>query len=161
MGNKTLAKEEFKAAVGKFPTGICVISTSFKGNMYGFTANSFASVSLSPALISFCLDKKSGSFQAFKNCDSFAVNILASDQPEISQHFATKREDKFKDIEHLISKASNLVLIKGAISTLECKKYNEFECGDHFIFVGEVIQASIDESKSPLLYYARSYKEVK
>jgi flavin reductase (DIM6/NTAB) family NADH-FMN oxidoreductase RutF len=46
--------EEFKEAVGKFPTGVCVITTNFNQKNWGITANSFVSVSLVPALVFFC-----------------------------------------------------------------------------------------------------------
>ena len=156
-----MRSEEFKAAVGKFPTGVTVVSTSYGGKLWAFTANSFTSVSLEPRLISFCLDKAASSFKFFKKSSHFAVSILSSDQMALSIHFASHIRDKFHSIEYKIGEYSNAPLIKGAISYVECKKYNQFECGDHFIFVGEVKKIYIDETKSPLLYFAKSYLELK
>ena len=152
--------EEFKEAVGKFPTGITVISTSYDGKLWGFTANSFVSVSLTPPLVSFCLNKESGSFKAFNETEHFAINILASEQVGTSKHFAHKGVDKFLNIQHEISDLFGDPLISGAVCSIECTKYKQFECGDHLIFVGEVIKTKIDQSKSPLLYFAKSYKEI-
>ena len=151
---------EFKKAVGKFPTGVCVISTIFDEKLWGLTANSFVSVSLSPPLISFCLDKNSGSFVAFQNSDFFSVNILANDQEEISKHFAQSFADKFSGIDYDLGQF-NVPHIKGIVSLLECKKYSEVDGGDHVIFIGEVLKTQVDDSKLPMLYYARSYRDLK
>lgn len=160
-GGLLVQNEEFKSAVGKFPTGVTVISTSHDNKLWGFTANSFVSVSLDPSLVSFCLNRESGSFKAFREAEYFAVNILASNQAGISKHFTRRGFDKFKNINYKISSFSNLPLISDAICIIECKKYKEFECGDHFIFVGEVMKTKIDDKKLPLLYFARSYPEFK
>jgi flavin reductase (DIM6/NTAB) family NADH-FMN oxidoreductase RutF len=153
--------EEFKAAVGKFPTGVTVVTTQHEEKLYGFTANSFASVSLEPKLISFCLNKEAGSFNVFKDADSYAINILANNQSNISTHFASHMPEKFSKIDYKIGNFSQAPLLQDAVAFIECKKYNQFECGDHYIFVGEVGSIAIDETKSPLLYFAKSYTEIK
>lgn len=152
--------EEFKKAVGKFPTGVTVISTNHGGKLWGFTANSFVSVSLDPQLVSFSLSKKAGSFEAFSSAEYFAVNILASDQAEISKHFAHKSADKFANARYKLSAEKALPLIEGAVCYIQCSKFKQFECGDHFMFIGEVIKAETDEAKSPLVYFAKSYREL-
>lgn len=159
-GDYLVRSEEFKEAVGKFPTGVAIISTANNGNLWGFTANSFVSVSLSPPLVSFCLDKESGSFEAFSRAEYFAVSILANDQADIAKHFAHKSSDKFLNIDHKIMDFSGTPLVVGAVCFIECRKYNQFECGDHFIFVGEVMKTTINDKKSPLLYFAKTYQEM-
>lgn len=156
-----MQNEEFKLAVGKFPTGVTVITTNQGSKLYGFTANSFASVSLEPHLISFCLNKEAYSFDAFSDAEYFSISILSSAQADISGHFARHSADKFKGVDYELGKHSNSPLIQGAICFIECKKYNIFECGDHSIFIGEVIKTQIDEDKSPLLYFSKSYLEIK
>lgn len=153
--------EEFKEAVGKFPTGVTVVSTFAKENLWGFTANSFVSVSLDPSLVSFCLDKKSGSFHAFNEANYFAINILSTDQEHLARHFAQKGSDKFANIDHKITAISKNPQIAGVLCFIECKKYKQFECGDHVIFIGEVMTTHIDNTKSPLVYFAKSYKKIK
>lgn len=153
--------EDFKKAVGKFPTGVCVITTSFNDILWGFTANSFVSVSLAPPLVSFCLNKEAGSFKAFVGSKHFAVNILASDQQEIAKQFSHSLSNKFVNVDYKLSEELQTPLISGVTSLIECKKFKEFECGDHFIFISEVVRINVDESKAPLLYFAKSYREMK
>lgn len=151
--------EEFKKSVGKFPTGVTIISTLYNSMMWGFTANSFVSVSLTPSLVSFCLSKNSGSFLAFNNSNHFAISILASDQAFVAKHFATKISDKFSSIEYQAGFFGS-PLIQGSVCHIECSKYDQFECGDHVIFIGEVKQTKTDEKKLPLVYFAKSYQSI-
>jgi flavin reductase (DIM6/NTAB) family NADH-FMN oxidoreductase RutF len=160
-GELLVLNEEFKAAVGKFPTGVTVISTAHDNRLWGFTANSFTSVSLEPRLVSFCLNKEAGSFNIFKETQHFAISILSSKQSDLSTHFASRLEDKYDTIDYTIGEFSKAPLLTSSVSFIECKKYKQFECGDHFIFVGEVGKTFIDSTKSPLLYFAKSYLEIK
>ena len=152
--------DDFKQSVGKFPTGVTIITTDYNDKLWGFTANSFTSVSLNPALISFCLSKNTNSIKAFNNTELFAINILSGEQASLSQHFANSKIDKFADIDYIIGKHSKAPLLLETISYIECKKYSQYECGDHVIFIGEVVNVFIDHTKSPLLYYAKSYREI-
>jgi len=85
---------------GKFATGITVI-TAFApdGTKLGLTVNSFSSLSLDPPMILWSLDKKSKSLDALKSASHFAVNVLASDQMDISNNFARTSDDKFDHVE--------------------------------------------------------------
>ena len=99
-----MQSDEFKAAVGKYPTGITIVSTKHDNRFYGFTANSFTSVSLDPALISFCLNVKSASFDAFFNTKYFAINILSNYQIDLATRFASSNIDTYTTYENIINK---------------------------------------------------------
>lgn len=151
----------FKKSVGKFPTGICIITANYENTLRGFTANSFTSVSLSPPLILFCLNKNSESCKAFRNTDFFAISVLSDQQSDIAQKFAQKNIDRFSDTDYHLGKYSKCPLILNSCSNIECQKYQQIECGDHYIFVGEVKEVEINDSLNPLLYYAKSYHNIK
>lgn len=148
---------EYKAAVGKFPTGVTIVSTNFSGKLLGFTANSFTSVSLEPPIISFCIDKKAGSLQGFQESTHFAISILAHDQKGISEHFASKINNKFENIDYFIANKSGCPIPDGVVSFIECTTANIFECGDHYIFIGQVVGVKLCNDKDPLIYFGRSY----
>ena len=53
---------DFRQAVGSFTTGVTVVTTcDEEGTRYGLTANSFASVSLEPPLVLFCVEQRAPS----------------------------------------------------------------------------------------------------
>ncbi len=88
--------KSFRMALGSFATGVTVITTrDINGLDIGVTANSFNSVSLEPPLVLWSLDKKSLSLTAFKKAEHFVVNVLSTDQIDISNRFAKSGEDKF------------------------------------------------------------------
>ena len=141
---------------GKFATGITVITAlAPDGTKIGLTVNSFSSLSLDPPMILWSLDKKSKSLDAFKDASHFAVNVLASDQMDISNNFARTSDDKFEGIE-LIDSKCELPLLAGAVAHLECKNAGTFEGGDHLIFVGKVEHFDTS-NKKPLLYTNGQY----
>jgi len=155
--------DEFKAAVGKYPTGITIVSTKHGNRFYGFTANSFTSVSLDPALISFCLNVKSASFEAFFNIKYFAINILSTSQIDLATRFASSNIDKFQNVS-FTENNFGVPLINNVLSWIECEKYKHVECGDHYIFIGKALKVTVNnnlDSISPLVYYGKSYKELK
>ena len=141
---------------GKFATGITVITAlAPDGTKIGLTVNSFSSLSLDPPMILWSLDKRSNSLDALKNASHFAVNVLASDQMDISNNFARPGEDKFKDVD-LVDSAFGLPLLAGTVAHLVCKNVGTYEGGDHLIFIGEVEHFDACDKK-PLLYSNGQY----
>lgn len=149
--------EIYKLAIGKFPTGVAVITSGYNGKLAGFTANSFVSVSLKPPIVSFCLSKNASSIKTFNLSSHFAINILAHNQQEIAYNFASSEIDKFYNQRYIIGETSSCPLLSGTVSYLECKKIHSHEYGDHCIFLGEVKSFSILSDESPMVYYAKKF----
>ena len=154
--------QDFKDLMSRWPTGVSVITTIDElGEKYGFTANSFVSVSLDPMLVSFCLNRNSRLLEKLSASKKFTISILSSSQEAIARHFATPMLDKFQDIVHGISPQTACPHIEGALGWMECEVRFQYPGGDHDIFVGEVIGISMDNTKSPLLYYNRKFSSVR
>ena len=85
---------EFRKALGNFATGVTVVATrTDEGEVRAFTANSFTSVSLDPALVLVCLAKSSASLGIFSAAEHFSINVLNSEQREISNAFASREAE--------------------------------------------------------------------
>lgn len=152
-------KLAFRHALGNFATGITVMTaTSADGSRVGVTANSFNSVSLDPPLILWSIEKTSSSFAVFEAASHFAVNVLAADQMNLSNHFAKRSEDKFADIKYAEG-AGKAALLDDCAAIFQCERYNVIEGGDHWIIIGKVIVFD-DAGKAPLLYHQGSYSLV-
>ncbi|WP_315927376.1 flavin reductase [Mesorhizobium sp. SP-1A] len=128
----------FRHCLGQFGTGVTVITTQTSGRRFGVTANSFAAVSLDPPLVLWSIKRTSRSFEAFQTADHFAINILGSNQIDISQSFSSQEDDKFAGVDWSPGK-TGMPLIAGSIGTLECKIETRHEGGDHIIIVGRVL----------------------
>ena len=149
-------KREMRNCFGKFATGITIITAlAPDGTKLGLTVNSFSSLSLEPPMILWSLDKRSNNLEALKSASHFAVNVLASDQIELSNRFASPSDEKYQGVE-LVESKCDLPLFSGAVAHLECKNVDQHDGGDHVIFVGEVEYFTTFDKK-PLLYANGQY----
>ena len=155
----TVEPESFRRALRRFATGVTVVTVDHDGELHGMTASSFASVSLDPPLVLVCLDKASRTRALILEKGTFAINVLADDQEEVSRSFSRRGTKPFDELAHRSGRSGD-PLLDGAIAWLECRLDQMVEAGDHDIFVGEVL-ASDDNEGAPLLYYDQTYRSLK
>lgn len=159
----TLDPKLFRTAMGKFATGVTVVTVNNGETARGMTANAFSSLSLDPPLVLVCVDNKASTLDMLRAAKKFAINFLAEDQKDVSDWFAGKGKeaaDQFADIAHVIGENGTPVL-KGAIGFLECDTHEELPGGDHTIVVGKVTRIEIEEEvHPPLLFYASAYRKM-
>ncbi len=149
----------FRRALGNFATGVTIITTrASDGTKIGVTASSFSSLSMDPPLILWSCIKETPSCKVFESASHFAVNILASDQMNMSNHFARQQEDKFDGIEWQEGIGGSPIFPNCA-GRFECETYNKLDGGDHWIFVGKVLTFD-DFGRSPLCFHQGSYSMV-
>ncbi len=134
-----ISSSELRKALGTFATGVTVVTTEAEnGEPAGLTVNSFTSVSLSPPLILWCLASGSENLPIFQATDYFAINILASDQRHLSNHFARRQYNKFNGIAYHKG-LGNSPLLDGCVTWIQCKTTKLYEAGDHWIIIGEIV----------------------
>lgn len=124
------------------------------------TANSFTSLSLHPPLVSFAIDQRATVLPHFRVAKTFAINILAQDQIDLSVRFATlDHDERFDAVAWHIGETGSPI-IEGALAWLECTRWKSLEAGDHTLFVVRVRQAGVAPEGKPLLYFASSYQKL-
>ena len=145
-----IAPDEFRNVLGHFATGVTVVTTLDDADRpTGLTASSFTSVSLDPPLILVCVDHKAVSYPALRDAGRFAVNILHTDQEQLSRRFATTRiENKFEGVEYSLT-ALRLPILKNVHAYLECTTVSTH-------LAGRVESAEAGDGH-PLLYYRGRY----
>lgn len=127
-----------RAAFGSFMTGVAVVTaTDKKGAPVGFTANSFTSVSMDPPLVLVCPGNHLSSYADFERVQHFAINILAEDQAEVSNLFASKTADRFAQVDWKAG-MNGAPLITGAAARFSCSTFQRVPAGDHLILIGHV-----------------------
>jgi len=147
-------------ALGCFATGITVVTTTgADGANVGLTANSFTSVSLDPPLLLVCPAKNATSLPIFQQSDSFAVNVLHIGQQPVSNLFASKGEDRFAGTDWEVWDRG-VPIIKNSLASFECRKFAEYDGGDHVILVGEVVRVRYEPRRDPLLYFRGKYRRL-
>jgi flavin reductase (DIM6/NTAB) family NADH-FMN oxidoreductase RutF len=147
---------EFRQLLGHFATGVTVITlVTPDGRPLGMTANSLASVSLDPPLLSVCVDREAELHDAIVRAEEFVVNVLASPQEALARRFSDKHEDRFDGIGYHLS-PEGLILLDGTLAHVVCQRFAEYPGGDHTIVVGRVVGGDTREAR-PLLYYRGGY----
>jgi 3-hydroxy-9,10-secoandrosta-1,3,5(10)-triene-9,17-dione monooxygenase reductase component len=149
-------RQAFRSALGRFVTGVTIVTTrDGDGKAIGLTANSFNSVSLDPPLVLWSLALTSPNLAAFRNGKAWAVHVLAADQEDLSNRFATRGIDKFEGME-VEDGPEGAPLIPGCAARFGCRSTFEYEGGDHAIFVGEVVDFA-DRDVKPLVFHGGKY----
>ncbi|MDZ4721065.1 MAG: flavin reductase family protein [Roseiflexaceae bacterium] len=149
----------FRQVLGRFASGVTVVTTEFEGQFYGMTVSSFSSLSLDPPLILFCVDNQLTTHAALLGAGKFVVNVLEQSQEHLSRRFAKRDIEKFQGVAYQ-SGALDLPVLDGALAVIECRLYSTAPGGDHTIFIGEVLEMQIGDGL-PLLYYRGGYHELK
>jgi flavin reductase (DIM6/NTAB) family NADH-FMN oxidoreductase RutF len=156
----SLDSRQLRDALGRFATGVCVITTiTDKQQAVGMTANSFSSVSLDPPLVLWALQNNSDVYEAFATPRYFAVNILSSEQQAYSNQYAKKGQHDLDPTHYRLGKYG-APIIRQALATFECELHATHEGGDHLIIVGKVIDMQQRPTGEPLLFYCGRYNEL-
>lgn len=140
-------------AFGCFMTGVTVVTTlDAAGRPLGFTANSFASVSLDPPLLLVSISNRSANLEGFTGGPGFAVNILAEHQRDVSATFARPSEDRFAGIYWRRGPVGS-PLLAGVSAWFDCTLERAIPAGDHTILIGRV--GAFEATAHPGLGYYR------
>ena len=144
--------------MGKFATGVTVASTRVGENTWGMTANAVMSLSLDPPLALLAVSRDSQSYAKFKAGACFALNILSSQQEEISNRFACSGPKDFTGLEVTSAKTGAPILLH-CLGWVDCHLKETLTGGDHDMFVGEIVAGEIGGG-SPLVFYEGKYHQL-
>jgi len=130
----------FRQVMGRFATGVTIVTTYSHGSLVGLTVNSFCSVSLEPPLVLVCIDLNSSALPHFRQSGSFAVNILSAQQEQLSRCFATSSKERYEHFCYAsyYLTATGSPVIDGVLAFIDARIVAEYPGGDHAIFVGQV-----------------------
>jgi flavin reductase (DIM6/NTAB) family NADH-FMN oxidoreductase RutF len=152
---------ELRYAMSQFASGITVVTGRDKERRpRAITVSAFASVSLEPPLVLYCLGKTAFNFDVFAKAEAFAVNVLSADQQALSDRFARETEDDFPDLP-VTELATGSPVLAGCLAVLDCQTEAIHEAGDHLIVVGRVRALDVPRESEPLMYFRRGYCRLK
>jgi 3-hydroxy-9,10-secoandrosta-1,3,5(10)-triene-9,17-dione monooxygenase reductase component len=150
--------EEFKRVMGRFATGVTVVTAVEDGQPVGFTCQSFVSLSLSPPLVAIAPAKTSASWPKIARAQTFCVNILSASQKDVCLAFAASGGDKFAGVAWNPADRGAPV-IEGALAWVECALEFIHDAGDHELVLGRVLALGHGEG-SPLVYFQSQLSSV-
>lgn len=147
---------EFRRTLGRFASGITVVTTEHEGTVHGMTANAFVSVSLDPPLVLVSVDNRTKMHEVLPKSGRYGVSILNNSQEDLSQHFAGRPRD---GTEVCFVRRRGVPLLEGALAHLVCGVVDVHPAGDHTLYIGHVEYLDYDDG-APLLYYTGAYRHL-
>jgi flavin reductase (DIM6/NTAB) family NADH-FMN oxidoreductase RutF/DNA-binding GntR family transcriptional regulator len=149
--SQQLDQAVFRDVIGRFASGVTVITTRASGRDFGTTASAVSSLSMDPPMLLICLNRSSETREAILSAGWFAVNILSEGQADLAYAFAKKAEDKFSGT-RIDRGDSGVPLLAGSLAQIECLVTETATGGTHTVFMGEVKHATGTDD-APLTYY--------
>ncbi len=155
-----ISADEFRAALATRAGAVAIVTARAGERVHGMTVTDWAGVSVDPPLVLVCADKKSNTLDMIEKGKCFAINVLASDQWELSNRFASKR-DEWTRFEGLAVEEgeTGAPLLCEAVTCLDCSVVAQHEAGDHWIFVGR-IEHVVRREGEPLVYLDGAYRRL-
>lgn len=152
----------FREVLGRFASGVAIVTSTSGGEPVGMTCQSFMSVSLEPPLVLFSPAKTSRAWPMIQRAGSFCVNFLAADQAELSNTMASRGVDKFAGLTWQASPATGSPLLPGILGYVDCTVHRVHEAGDHYVVIGRVEDLALAEDgggpREPLLFFEGRYR---
>jgi 3-hydroxy-9,10-secoandrosta-1,3,5(10)-triene-9,17-dione monooxygenase reductase component len=156
MTLRTVEPSHYRAVIGRFATGVCVVTVEGPEGPVGMTANAVCSVSLDPLLLLVCFDAGARTLGVVRESRRFGVNVLTDDQKPLAALFASKlpETEKFAGVPHRLH--DGVPVIEGVLAWLGCDLTELVPAGDHVIGIGAVDVAEAGDGE-PLVWYRGAY----
>jgi flavin reductase (DIM6/NTAB) family NADH-FMN oxidoreductase RutF len=152
---------EFREVLGRFATGLTVVTTAHGDLRRGMTVNSLTSVSLDPMLVLFCCQRDAALHEPLLASGRWAVSLLAAGQEDVARWFAVRAPtsvDQFAGYAVVPAEHSSAPLLADAMGWIECRTWATYDGGDHTIVVGEVLGLEAGAGDGPLVYFRSAYR---
>jgi|SRR5215813_10486833 len=156
MTTRAFNPREYRNTLGRFATGVTIVTALENGKPHGMTANAFVSVSLDPPLVLISLDNRCHMRRILAAGRIYGISVLAEDQRVLSDHFAGRTVEGMEV--RFISRAGAM-LLEGAIAYFVVRVRDVHAAGDHTLYVGAV-EYFEDREDKPLLFYGGKYEQL-
>lgn len=128
---------DFRGALGRFASGVTIVTTRVEDRDYGATVSAFSSVSLDPPLVLCCFQNGTATVGALLERGWFTVCLLEESQIDLARRFASRAGDRFEGVP-LARTPYGLPVLEGALAQLICRVNSHVEAGDHTVVFGAV-----------------------
>lgn len=150
----------FRDVLGRFASGVTIVTAITDEGPVGMTCQSFSSVSLEPPLVMFVPAKTSRAWPLIRAAGHFTVNLLAADQQDVSTRFATKGTDKYAGVPWKPATATGAPRIESCLGWIDCTVEAVHDAGDHDVVIGRVQAMEHGDAEAPLLFFRSAYHQL-
>lgn len=156
MNEPRIMPADMRQSMGQFATGVTVITGRDEDGPVGFACQSFASVSLTPALVLFCADHGSRTWPRLRRAGRFTVNVLAEDQTDLVQRFGSRTGAKFEGLEVETSPFGTPSL-PDVLMRVHADVLTVHTAGDHDVVIGSVLGLENVRPERPMLFFSGQF----
>lgn len=155
-------ESRFRGVMGRFATGVAIVTSRDGDSVRGTTMNAFCSVSLAPPLVLVCVERTTSSHRVIAAGRVFAVNILKTGQQDLARVLSQKGTAALEAAHRLegipfVTKMTGAPILLESQGYLDCRVVQAVEAGDHTIYIGLVEDAGWDAEDAPLVYFRSTY----
>jgi flavin reductase (DIM6/NTAB) family NADH-FMN oxidoreductase RutF len=154
---RSLDQRAFRTAMGRFTTGVTVVTTAVDGQVFGMTANGFMSVSLEPPLVVVSIARRAKMHDALTRSGHYGVSFLCADQEHVSAHFAGRPAHDFSPD---FVTVEGIPVLRGALAQVVARVSQSHVVGDHTLHVGEVLHFVAHDDGDPLVFHGGRYRDL-
>ncbi|MCP3821471.1 flavin reductase family protein [Streptomyces sp. A3M-1-3] len=151
-----MTQRSFRDVLGRFGTGVVLVTAESDGGPVGMAVNSFTSVSLDPPLIAFCAALTSTTWPAIRATGGFAITILSDTQEEVCRAFSVRDTDRFAGRDWARTPAGRPTVVDG-LGWLDCRIRTVQVEGDHELVIAEAEDWSVGADARPLIFHSGRY----
>ncbi len=158
------SEADYRHAVGRFATGVCVMTSRLDGHDHAMTATAFASVSLDPLLVLVSVGEDARFLDALQQSGVWGTSILPVTAQGTAEWLSSPGRPVLNQLDrvpHHRGPATGVVLLDGALATLECRTEAVHPAGDHSIVVGLVVAVEVPQDPpAPLVHHQGRYRRL-
>jgi 3-hydroxy-9,10-secoandrosta-1,3,5(10)-triene-9,17-dione monooxygenase reductase component len=153
----TSEQRRYRETIGRFATGVAVVTAQSAEGPVGMTANALCSLSLDPLLLLVCIDNSARTLAPIQSSGRFAVNVLRAEQHALADAFASKqrKQDHFAGVAWRLHQ--DVPVLEKPLAWLVCDVRELHPGGDHTIGIGAVTDMWQDVEGRPLVWYEGRY----
>ena len=145
-------KRDLRRALGRFATGVTLVTAADETGPLGLVVNSFTSVSLDPPLVAIFPSRTSFTWSRMRRCERLGINVLATDHADYVRAEAQPGADRFGTLDFELCR-SGVPRVRDALAFLECEPVSEQTAGDHWIVVARVNELISGRGGRPLAFW--------
>jgi flavin reductase (DIM6/NTAB) family NADH-FMN oxidoreductase RutF len=153
-----VAPDALRELLGRRAAAVAIVTARVGERVHGMTVTAYTEVSLEPPLLLVCADQSSHTHPVIAAGGVFALNFLSAGQAELSNHFASKKDEdrRFEGIAWETA-ATGAPILPDVLGALDCRVVAAHPGGDHVIYVGRIEALRAFPEREPLLYQRGSY----
>ncbi|MGH8114794.1 MAG: flavin reductase family protein [Rhodanobacteraceae bacterium] len=147
----------FRQVMGRFATGVTVVSFLRNGVPAGMTVNAFLSVSLEPPLVLISVRKASNFVDHVAVGDRCGISILSERQRKLGPHFAGGDE---REITAEFRDRAGIPMLAGSLAEIIARVVDIHPAGDHLLYIAEIEHLMHGPETQPLIFFSGRYKQI-